>query len=428
MEETVSKGEVCSIETAKNLKIDDIVENNVHYLTPYSDVMTYNEKIDNLDNTRQFMLCEPINNNIVAPVCALEAGFGFTKLRNPTTLEFDKCVTVECPDGFTTDGLKCIKPKIQKTVLKRNVIDERWYDWFMIPNYQLGNKYIRVDGVNYAPCDKNSVPSYSTDPVDNERKYLTSNEKDEVDKCIPKDTYFGGKYFTSETYCPIAWVYRAGATKENLEKMYKEKINALDSSEEGTPELDTLKNKLNTLIHSEIYDPIIDYGFNDNIRTPRSEDAKQACEILNNDPLKKENALLICSTIKDLGEDATINKFMKENQEDEKTAKKRYLRATQACHTLFCDDDEICFKNMLGKDIKEDEKKKTEEKPIDPVKYSKTVLDSTLKAVIIIVSVTFGAILLLLYFYKLHPHIYPFIKEKLNGLKGSVLGFFGFVA
>ena len=440
-EETVSKGEVCSIETAKILKIDDIVANNRHYLSPqYADVKTYNDAIDNADNNRSFMLCEKEKDNAVAPICGLQAGFGFTKIRNPETLEFDTCATLECPSGFKqdkTNQLKCIKPNIEKTIIRKNIADSRWYDWFMIPEYHLGNKYARINGVNYAPCIKGSVPSYSEDPVDKEKRSFSSNNKDELDKCVSKNAYFGGKYFTSETHCPIAWVYRAGATKKFLKEKYLEQIEDLNINNNGTPYLDKLKNLVTDIIEDEVYDPVVKYGFKDYIGKPRSTEAELACSMLNNDSYKKDNARIICQTFKELGKEGAIERIMDENDEDEKIATKRYLRTTQACHALFCDtESKLCFDSVTEAELKHENENKTqetEEPPIDSLKTSKEIGQKTLVSIIVPIIVgTLFIMFMFFYIQKVHPYVKVFvIPPFINFLKSikkasiSVTGFVG---
>lgn len=422
--ESVSAGEVCSLKVAKTLNIDDI-NNNSYYLNDYSDVKTYNDTQDNLNNTHLYKLCEPTNitETKSAPLCVLEsnAGFGFTKKRNPTTLAYDSCVTAECPKDFIEEDNSCKKPKKPKTILLNSVVEDRWYDWFMIPDYHLGNKYSRVDGINYAPCEKDSVPSYGIDPVDNSRRYF-NDSKDDLGKCVEKTKYFGGKYFTSETYCPLSWIYRAGATKKDLKHMYEDLIENIDNTDRANEYLDILKNKVDNLIHTDIYQPVINYGFKDYVGESRGDHSKTACGVLESDPEKMRNARIICETIKQLGKEQYIEKLMNENNEDENIAKKKYGRAIQACHTVFCDNDNICFeevkKKNLEKDIMEDEKI-NEGTPIVEAKIEKPKIILNTSNIVKYIIILFVISVVLIF---LAPVIYMFLKKITNILK-RLLGF-----
>lgn len=349
--EKVSSGEVCSIEVAKSLNIYDTTNDNSYYLNEYSDVKTYNDTKDNLNNANIYKLCETTNStgSTAAPLCVLQsnAGFGFTKKRSPGSLSYDTCTTAECPDGFTVDpnnDNSCIKPKKNNMTLMSTVVDERWYDWFVIPDYHLGNKFVRVGNTNYAPCKKGSIPSYETDPVDGLKKSFNSTAEDEVDKCVEKAKYFGGKYFNSETHCPLAWVYRAGATKKDLKRIYDDLLNQIDETGRGNEHLDNLKLNVDNIIHDKIYRPIIDYGFDDYVGHSQSDEAKAACSII--DPSLQKEALNICKIIRDVGKDSYIERLMNENQEDSAIANQKYKRALQACDTVFCNDEsaeKVCF-------------------------------------------------------------------------------------
>lgn len=418
--ETVSAGEVCSLDVATQYGIDDIA-NNIYYKHEYSDIKTYNDAHDNKNNAHIYKLCETTNtaDTKAAPLCVLEkeAGFGFTKTRNPRTLAYDSCITAECPTGFTENGNSCIKPRQNKTILMNGLVEERWYDWFMIPDYHLGNKYTRVDDVNYAPCEKDSIPSYGVDPVDNSPKYFNDTE-DNLDKCVDKSQYFRGKYFNSETYCPLTWVYRAGATKKDLKHMYEDLIYDIENTERGNEYLDTLKRNVDNLIYDDIYKPVLDYGFKDYVGKSKCP----GCEILQNDPEKKRKAKIICDTIKQLGKSQYIEKLMSENNEDEKIAKKKYGRAIQACHTVFCEDDNICFeevsKRNLEREIMSEEKMKEGTPIVEAEKEKPKIAKKTIQTVLFIIV---GVFLFIAGWF-----LYPIMKDILIYIRDVILWILGF--
>ena len=423
--ESVSAGEVCSLAVASDITVairDTNNPTNGYYLADYSDVKTYNDAHDRIYNLNTYRLCETIDSTDTkaAPLCVLQsnAGIGFTKKQSPGSIIYDRCVTAECPEGFTVDPKNpnsCKKPRKPKTTLLNNIVEERWYDWFMVPDYHLGNKYTRAGNKNFAPCKKGSIPSYETDPVDGLQKSFNSSNKDDLEKCVEKAQYFGGKYFRSETHCPLTWVYRVGATNKDLKRMYDDLINDID--ERGNKNLDILKKeKVDGIIYEEIYKPVIKYGFDDYIGEPQTEEAKAACAKLDNaNPERKNKAFTICNTIHQLGKVDYIKKLMRENKEDEATAKQKYKRAIQACHTLFCKDEgtqKLCFADVEKTNFDKYYTTKTEPEPyvIDLEKEKKKVASQFVYVLIFIVS-AFACLVALIIGYPFLKKAGPFLKD-----------------
>jgi hypothetical protein len=401
MTESVSAGEVCSIAVAKSIGIRDESTNTSYYLKEFSDVKTFNEE---KDTTNNYKLCETTNSKdtLAAPLCVLQsgAGFGFTKKKSPGSVSYDTCVTAECPTGFVVDPKKpntCLKPRTADVTILDNVVEERWYDWFMVPDYHIGNKYQRNDSINYAPCKTGSIPSYQEDKVDGLKRSFNSSAKDDLGKCVEKAKYFGGKYLDSDTYCPLAWVYRAGATNKDLKMMYNDLLNDIDKTERGTSSLDTLKNNVDNLIYSEIYKPVISYGFEDYVGKSQTDEATAACSsIERGHPERRNQAFQICTTIKEIGKEKYIEKLMDENSEDENTSKKKYKRAIQACHTLFCDEEDtkkICFPEVEEKGFDKKNNKDTKEaKIVDPEADKKKITTTMMYIIIIIIIIIICAL------------------------------------
>jgi hypothetical protein len=425
--ESVSAGEVCSLETAKKLGIRDTSKNNGYYLNEYSDVKTYNQEKDTQNNSDIYKLCETINTNEskAAPLCVLQsnAGFGFTRQKSAGSIIYDSCVTAECPDGFEVDPKNpnsCIKPKKPKTTLLKNIVEERWYDWFMVPDYHIGNKYARVGDTNFAPCKKGSIPSYEKDPVDGLQKSFNSSKKDDLSKCVEKAKYFGGKYFRSETHCPLTWVYRAGATNKDLKMLYTDFINDIDKN--GNKNLDTLKKGIDNIILKEIYDPVLKYGFQDYVGKSQTEEASAACAMLEKGhPERKKIAYSICDTIHTLGEEEYIKKLMRDNQESEPKANQKYKRAAQGCHTLFCKDEstkkKLCFKNIEEKGFNNTETE-TEPYVIDHEKEKAKVAFRFWYILIIVLSV-FAFLVIFLFTYPQLKYMFCIVSKFV----GPSLGF-----
>ena len=234
--DTVKSGEVCSIDIAKKLGIFD---NTNYYIKGYEQIKTFNTELDNKEN-RSLELC--IQNNVTNTAkasCTMSAGINYI-----STIKDGKsfCVPVECPTGFKLDSKDpsvCVKPKNKKLVSLRTQNQERWYDWFIIPNYHIGNKYNSVNNVNYAPCKRDTVPMYDKHPVDNEVKAVVEKENNNIGKCLSKEYYFGGKYSNTENYSPISLIKRI-STREELEEEIEKKRKELLKSGYPTDEMNKM--------------------------------------------------------------------------------------------------------------------------------------------------------------------------------------------
>lgn len=285
------------------------------------------------------------------PFCPL-TNFGF--ITDPSNDQ--KCVTVTCPDGFKNDPnnpLRCIKPIKTNTSLLSANNHERWYDWFVIPEYHLGNKYSTAKNVNYAPCPKHTVPFYAVDPVDTP----TPDPNDKLNKCVSKKDYFAGKYESSASFCPLAWVMRSAATKDDYRYIYKAKIDELKAQNLTIPEMDNLEANINTYIENDIYKPIQAEGYTDFISAPITEESANACRALNSDTARLQTAYDICKMLYDKPEKEAIQYLMDKNGEkDNEMTKAKYERGKQACNAVFCNDDDgaitavngtpLCFKGV----------------------------------------------------------------------------------
>ena len=184
--ETVTPGEYCTIEMAKQLQMNvaDLAQEGIKSFT----------SSDTPDET--YALCMA-NDSLATPHCGLELGPGYTKVDN-------KCVYNGCPAGFLDSGDACEKPSIQYQLTSSDRCDERWYDWFTVRDYHLGNGYANSSNGCLAPCPSGFVPDASQDGVDGSSKSLLGTG--DPQKCIPIKGYFFGKYADSPPYCPLALV------------------------------------------------------------------------------------------------------------------------------------------------------------------------------------------------------------------------------
>lgn len=320
---SVSPAEVCTLEVAKQLGID----NSKNYFTEeYDSIRTMNPAIDDINDTKYDTLCyQSTVKKEAYPNCVLEHGIGFT--RKPGFP--DKCITVDCPPGFkdSPKGDGCVKNTIDATITTNSKCSERWYDWFTISNYHLGNKY-QSNKVCLTPCKDNYVPAYATDPVDGATIDFTS--KDDLNKCVHKYNYFGGKYRNTPDYCPIAIIKRIGSSKQDLINEYNsildkkrkqgnESMNALEKDMKGI--IDTLKDGSKGII--DIVEPNGEY--------------LKACRTLHTEDRLAESYSK-CKQLLD-NQDTILDQFIREGLRPEE-AKLRLLMLKKACHFVFCNKND----------------------------------------------------------------------------------------
>ncbi len=342
----VSAIEVCTIESAKQLGLYST--NGNFYTGGYTDLKTYNSSADvgrtkdlcyqSADGANSYMFCSAAHSNIAY----VKRG--------------DKCQTMTCPTGWS--GVqKCQKPLQDAIVSKRSHCDERWYDWFTVPNYHLGNKYqsdSNIAGTCYNPCPVDHVPHYKYDPVDESTFGLSGKEA--LDKCVPRNQYFGGKYNDGSDYCPLAWVYRMGASPDVLQDIMTSNMStyATGASVSGTSNVDFLKLQEPATMQSlanSIYNHTSTIA--ENVVAPSSPSMQQACRTLQTNE-RLEGAYNICSKIASLeGENEFLSKReLAGDSTDVAEAKLKVLK--QACNATFCDAnndaayvikrDPLCFK------------------------------------------------------------------------------------
>jgi hypothetical protein len=321
---SVSPAEVCTLEVAKQLGIN----NSKNYFTDeYDSVRTMNPAIDDITDTKYDTLCyQSTVKKEAYPNCVLEHGIGFT--RKPGFP--DKCITVDCPPGFkdSPKGDGCVKNTIDATITTNSKCSERWYDWFTIPNYHLGNKYQSDKGC-LTPCKDNYIPAYATDPVDGATIDFTS--KDDLNKCVHKYNYFGGKYRNTPDYCPIAIIKRIGSSKQDLINEYN---SILDKQrKQGNESMNALEKDMKGIIETLLKDG--SKGITD-IVEPNGEYLK-ACRTLHTEDRLAESYSK-CKQLLD-NQDTVLDQFIREGLRPEE-AKLRLLMLKKACHSVFCNKND----------------------------------------------------------------------------------------
>jgi hypothetical protein len=216
---------------------------------------------------------------------------------------------------------------------KRSRCDERWYDWFVIPNYHLGNNFSNIGDVGncYAPCPEFQVPSYVYDPVDGSTlDFVTSQD---LTKCVSRNDYFFSKYKIGSDYCPLAWIHRLNATPPTLQR----KMNAIytDFASSNTNTNFVFQNFKNSQNINNISTQISQQcsSYFDNIDTPLTTAMENACIQLNT-PDRVQEAYNWCSELYN-NEEEYINRINTESGDSTHTDKKITMMK-QACNDLFC--------------------------------------------------------------------------------------------
>lgn len=344
--DVVSPGEVCSYETAKKIGIADP---KTFYQTPYlKDVKKFNAS-DASTATRS--LCFPSRDGAVAyQHCALEYGIGFVR----DEIAHDKCVTVSCPTGWVERRGECIKPLEDYVVSKRAHCDERWYDWFTVPNYHIGNKIggnSNMPGYCYAECPAYHVPAYGNDPVDGES--AGANATDKIDACANKNDYMGGKYTGTSDYCPLAWIMRLSSTPETLKTTALQQFDELKKTAGGEENLNEHAQYLHDnldgttqQVYRAVNTAIENVSYQNNAM-------QQACKSIATQE-RLNQAYAVCEELsKD--EQKFVDRFATTSTPPEIVTKK-VAALKQACNAVFCNptDDNamlinkepLCFANI----------------------------------------------------------------------------------
>lgn len=337
--------------------------------------------IDNIQSylTNDSSLCTTIESTSY-PHCILEHGVGFRR-------NGDKCSTVkQCPPDFEPTEKGCIKSDaVNATFSKGELCDERWTDWFTIPNYHLGNKYQLSNKKCMKPCGKGQVPGYGTDPVDGEKADVAS--LDNLDKCVEKKKYFSGKYENGLDYCPIAMVKLLSSTPDTLKNDY---VNIL-STNNNISIRDALINDFKSEAESiwKLSKSILDKEVPINL----SQADLRACRILYDDKRVNE-AYTVCKKLSTIdGEKELLAQFKNEGLSKEQ-ANVRLLAMKKACHSIFCNNNDnpsayiisdtpmepVCFKDVEKIIL---EKEIAKQKKIDGEESKPLTFDAGMKILII---------------------------------------------
>jgi hypothetical protein len=214
----VLPGETCTIESAKNMGIYDkykYFNNNVSK----DDIIEIDTLLNNKrDSNKKYSLCS-IKNNVVYQNCAITTNNPWKTLSNDN--EYCKLPSdIVLPNdlSYVKDKKDIIKKpeKIPKYKSKTEFCQERWYDWFTIPDYHLGNKYLLYEdkekknkSVCFKPCDIGKILIVKNGDTSKIENY----------QCILREKYNYPYFSTTFYYLPISLILLLGITKKNILKI-----------------------------------------------------------------------------------------------------------------------------------------------------------------------------------------------------------------
>lgn len=360
----ISVGEYCTLIRAKQLGIfdDKKFESSVKkapFSAEYGDLKTYNQTIDTKDN-RLKTLCKTVVQGSdtddatteAYPHCIDVKGPGFVKRAKSAPESPYQCRVYDCPPGFTPTGDFCSKEPMYKDALidKRSHCDERWYDWFMLPNYHLGNKYYEeAVGKCYVPCPDKYVPYYLVDPVDESRMGLFGDNK--MTQCVPKAEYFAGKYAQNSDYCPLAWIFRLyTCNKDHAKQLIQQKRDALKASyPNDTTTIFANASSEDNVNKEAMYISSQSQKIIENVAFPKDA-MLQACNALNTKE-RLDTAYMICER---LNKEGNLNLTGGEDSGSLINGNRNEV-LRQACNAVFCNEqvgaldviakDPVCFQS-----------------------------------------------------------------------------------
>jgi len=322
-------GNRCTMDLAKQLGIQ---EHNLKLMN----IRKFNDN-DTDDDYNTLCYQSKLDSKKFFKNCTLEHGVGY--IRKPG--EPNKCITVECPPGFTYDSSndRCKKDIKKAVILKKSECSERLHDWFTIPNYHLGNKYQKYEDKCMASCKNNFVPNYTEDPVDGFSLNIFNSISNVPIKCITKSSYFAGKYNDTPDYCPLAIIKNLTSTKQKIKdeivKELPEGVLPDETNEDVANSIidDISKNKMKVIGQKTLINqkgPILEACKNSNTND-RLAEAYHTCEnLLNSDKQGK------------------VNQFIRELGDDNKTANLRYDALERACHAQFCNINDTSNELVKG--------------------------------------------------------------------------------
>lgn len=207
----VNVREICSISLLKNKGLFD----SKKYIDLSGEELS-KINFNSMKNDDNSVICDVVN-NIAYENCALKENNPYLKFYyNSNNPVCSTPVDMKIHDSgyykFDYDtNSNIIKPisDIYFKNKKEAYCEERWSDWFCIPNFHLGNKWY-----NNNPNDLENTKSVGKCYMPCSIGYIPADENNT--KCVLKKTYSGGIYSYDFDYTPLALICLLGTTFDNF--------------------------------------------------------------------------------------------------------------------------------------------------------------------------------------------------------------------
>lgn len=316
--ENLSEGEKCTNKIAKKhgLVKNGKIDNNI---IPVFDENKINKYKNDDDKEYEYNLCyekkNEDDNKEYSFNCALD-----NKNIWLTKNEDDKCEINNNID-LLPSGLEKVDDKITKLKKPKsykfiknldistdsdNICQERWYDWFTIPDYHNGNKYsieLGDDGNTFKcfkPCPYGSISIKSS-----EQSMIVKNTK-----CVNRDLIDNGKLKNTLPYNPYSLIFLFGCTKNDLIEMYKYELTDINKK---IDDLNKNDNNFKLELNDNLFNQIIQNDETiENIISGVIQEIQYYVKLLITEPISHLNIVAPYNNINELNYNPTkyySNKF-----------------------------------------------------------------------------------------------------------------------
>jgi hypothetical protein len=323
----VKQAEVCTVDAASNLGFTGTAMENLFRENREGLELYFNSCRRYGTSPKTKKLCSQANStdeNKYRMNCtaAMNGTVGFKR-------NGDKCEAISCPPTFryNTETKLCETEPAFKDYWrdKRAFCQERWYDWFTVENYHLGNNYSntavqimeekKVEGGDvlkvlasnlvscYSPCPSGKVPLYRRDPVDLD---TMGDEIDKIEQCVSKTDYFTSKYKNTDDYCPLAAIHAITLSKADIDARLREEYDRVRRNQEFIPIVENIEEQTSNISKDVEYISAQTVNAANNISiNPKcangngcgNEYNARACSALESDPKRVEYAYQQCSNL-----------------------------------------------------------------------------------------------------------------------------------
>ena len=252
---TVYTGEICTIDVAKAYGIFDKAT-YFNGLIPASEKNQIETYPSNMSGGSNYSLCSLDNNNSNAyKNCVLSTKNPWKSLDESNSF----CMlplNITLPTGleYNQDNKGLINKPTDIPLFKNKdaFCQNKFYDWFSIPDFHFGNQY-SVEN-NTSNVDNQALKCLQACELGS----IPYNDFGNNSKCIDRNKYEYGIYKSQFYYLPISLILLLGCDRELLIKMYKDSIieMRIEMKSKGL-EIDyDLYNDImsNTLTHNNIYE------------------------------------------------------------------------------------------------------------------------------------------------------------------------------